>query len=62
MILQDALEKPHVGQPRDAAQRQDLVGQEGRDHERQSGILGAADRNSAGKPVAAADTDTVHLA
>ena len=49
-----------VGKPRHVAEHQALVGQQGGGHQRQGGVLGAADDDLAGERPAAADADAVH--
>src|SRR5207244_1034839 len=59
-FVQQMAETVHVREPRQIPERERLVGQQGAGHQGQGGILGARDRNGAGKNVAAADDDLVH--
>ena len=49
-----------VVEPRHVRQHQALVGQQAGGHQRQRGVLGAADDDLAGERPAAADANTVH--
>ncbi|WEK45117.1 MAG: hypothetical protein P0Y64_09475 [Candidatus Sphingomonas colombiensis] len=49
-----------VGESRQVAQRQRLVGEQRAGQQRQRGILRAGNRQGAGKAIAATDEDTVH--
>jgi len=49
-----------VGEPRHVGENEALVGEQAGGHQRQRGILGAADGDLAGERPAAADADTVH--
>ena len=60
VIADDAQQQIDIGQPRHVAQCQLLVGQQRGDHQRQRGVLGARDRDRAGKLLAATNADTVH--
>ena len=60
VIAENARELIDVGKARQVFQRQRLVGQQGRDHQRQRGVLGAGNRDDAVEPGAAADLDPIH--
>ena len=60
VVAQDALEQPDIGQMRHVGKDQRLLGQQAGDHQRQSGVLGARDRDDAGKTLTADNTYTIH--
>ena len=59
-LVEQVPEAVDIGEPRQVAQRQRLVGQQRARHQRQRGVLGAGNGQAAGQAVAAADEDTVH--
>ena len=61
VVLQDALEEPHIGKARNIRQCQRARRQQRHDHQRQGRVLGARNRNGAVQAVAAADADTIHV-
>jgi hypothetical protein len=60
VIAKNAQQLLDIGQMRHVFQRQRIAGQKGRDHQRQSGILGAGNRNSAPQLIAAGNSDAIH--
>ena len=60
VIGEDALQQRHVGEVGDVLQRQPLVGQKARDHQRQGGVLGAGDRDRADETAAADNANAIH--
>jgi hypothetical protein len=60
VVGQDADQRFDVGQMRHVFQRQRVVGEQARDHQRQAGVLRAGNRNDAVKRIAAGNPDLVH--
>ena len=60
-LVKQMAEAIDIGQSRQIAQRQRFVGQQGAGHQRQRGVLGAGNRKTARKTVAAANENAVHL-
>jgi hypothetical protein len=60
VIAQDALQQPHIREPRHILQNERLIGQQARDHQRQGGVLGARDGYGAVEPLAPGDADAIH--
>ena len=60
VVSEDALQHGDVGESRDVVEGEGLVGEEGRDHERQGGVLGAGNLDRAVQPIAAGDADSIH--
>ena len=60
VIVEDALQLRHVGEPRHIVEDHGLRRQQARDHQRQGGVLGARNRNGAVQRRAADDADTIH--
>jgi len=60
MVAEDLKQHPDIADTRRVLERQRLLREQRGDHQRQSRILGARDRNSAFEPLAADDTDTIH--
>ncbi len=61
VIIEDALQERDVGKARHVVEDERLLGQEARDHQGQSGVLGARNRNGAIERPAADDADTIHV-
>ena len=61
-LVQEMAEAVDVGEARQVAERQLLVGEDGAGEERQRAVLGARDRDDAFEPLAALDDDGVHEA
>ncbi len=53
MVAEDAFQERHIGKARHVIERQGLVGQEARDHQRQRGVFRPRDRDRAVEPAAA---------
>jgi hypothetical protein len=61
VVLQDALQEPHIGQARHVGECQRFRRQQRNDHQRQGGILGARNGNGPVQAVSAADADAIHV-
>jgi hypothetical protein len=59
-LVEQMAEAVDIGEPRQVAQRQRLIGQQRAGHQRKRGILGAGNGDFSGQAVSAADEDTVH--
>ena len=60
VIAEDALQLADVGETRHVVEDQRVLGQQAGDHQRQSGVLGARNRDGAVQPLAADDANTIH--
>ena len=61
VVFEDTLELLHVRKARHVCVHQRLARQDGRDHQWQSGILGARNRNLAPQLIAADQTNAIHV-
>ena len=60
VIAEDALQQADIGKPRHVVEDERVLGQQAGDHQRQSGVLGARNRDRAVEPLAADDTYSIH--
>jgi hypothetical protein len=60
VIAEDAHQLLDIGQMRHIFQRQRVVGQKRRDHQRQRRVLGAGNGNDAIEAIAADNPDSIH--
>ncbi|GEC39355.1 hypothetical protein EME01_34270 [Sinorhizobium meliloti] len=60
MIAEDADQLLDIGQMRDVFERQRVVGQERRDHQRQGGVLRAGDGDHPVEFISAYNPDAIH--
>src|SRR5471030_3408839 len=60
VIAENALEQNDVGKAGNIVEDQRVLGEQARDHQRQSGILGARYRDRAVEPLAADDAYSIH--
>ena len=60
VIAEDALQQPHIGEPRDIVEDERLIGEQARNHQWQSGVLGAGDRDRSVELLPAADANAIH--
>ena len=60
MIAEDAGEQRDVGETRHVGERQNILGEEARDHQGQRRVLGAGNGNDAVERLAACDLDPIH--
>jgi hypothetical protein len=59
-LVEQVPETVDIGEARQVAQRQRLVGQQRAGHQGECGVLGAGDRQATGKAVTAANENSVH--
>ena len=60
VIAENALKQADVGEARDIVEDERLIGEQARDHQGQSGVLRAGDRNRAVQLLAASDANAIH--
>ena len=60
MIAEDADQLLDIGKMRHIFQRQRVIRQQRGDHQRQSGVLGAGNRDDPAKFIAAGNSDAIH--
>ena len=60
VIAEDALQLADIGEMRHVVEDERILGQQAGDHQRQRGVLGARNRDDAGKRLAADNANTIH--